>query len=117
MEEQTKTIVDRYRNAFETHEPSDLAHIIAEDCVLENTGPAPDGATYEGHDACFNFWSDIATNKNLVFDEENVEILGDRAIIRWRLKWGKTNSESVRGVNIMRVQGGKIVEALGYVKA
>lgn len=117
MEGQTKIIIDRYRNAFASHDPSDLANVIAEDCVLENTGPAPDGATYRGHDACLEFWRGIASNKDLVFDEEHVDILGDRAIIRWRLKWGEDKTESVRGVNIMRVKNGKIVEALGYVKA
>ena len=117
MEEQTKSIIDRYSKAFAAHDPSDLTNIIGEDCVLENTGPAPDGAKYEGHDACFNFWQGIASNKDLVFDEENVDILGDRAIILWRLKWGEAEDQYVRGVNIMRVQEGKIVEALGYVKA
>jgi hypothetical protein len=40
--------------------------------------------------------------------------MGDRAIIRWRLWRGDT---SQRGVNLMRVRDGLIVEAMGYVKA
>jgi hypothetical protein len=50
------------------------------------------------------------------FEEEHIDILGDRAIITWRLIWGESTQQSVRGVNIMRVRQGKIVEALGYVK-
>jgi cellulose synthase/poly-beta-1,6-N-acetylglucosamine synthase-like glycosyltransferase len=38
------------------------------------------------------------------------------AVIRWRLRWGEGESNSVRGVNVMRVRDGLIVEALGYSK-
>ena len=34
----------------------------------------------------------------------------------WRYRWGPGNENSVRGVKLMRVTNGKIVEALGYVK-
>ncbi len=117
MDKQTKGVIDRFEAAFQTHDPSGLKDIIANGCVLENTGPAPDGATYKGHDACLKFWSGLANNKSMHFDEEQIDILGDRAIIRWRLTWGPGSSQSVRGVNIMRVKDGKIVEAMGYVKA
>ena len=40
----------------------------------------------------------------------------DRAIILWRYRRGPGDASSVRGVNLMRVRGGRIVEALGYVK-
>lgn len=113
---QTKEIIEQFESIFQTHNVSLLASIVAEDCVLENTGPAPDGARYVGHEACVTFWSGIATNSDMRFDEENVDIYGERAIIRWHLFWGKGKAQSVRGVNIMRVQHGKIVEALGYVK-
>ena len=33
-------------------------------------------------------------------------------MIRWRI----SGTENYRGVNLMRVRGGKIVEALGYGK-
>jgi hypothetical protein len=44
-------------NAFSMHDPSLLEGLLAEDCILENTGPAPDGARYD-----------------------------DRAVRRWRLR-------------------------------
>ena len=50
------------------------------------------------------------------FDIEDVEVIGEGATIRWRLRWGEGESKSVRGVNLMRVRKGQIVEALGYVK-
>ena len=47
---------------------------------------------------------------------EEVVVTGERATIRWRLRWGEGEDQSVGGVNLMRVQNGQIVEALGYVK-
>lgn len=113
----TKEVIDQFNDAFQTHDASGLEILIADDCVLENTGPAPDGATYEGKEACVAFWTGIATNKAMRFDLEGTDIIQDRAIITWRLNWGESKADSVRGVNIMRVKDGKIVEALGYVKA
>jgi ketosteroid isomerase-like protein len=117
MQLTTSEVIDKFNDAFLAHDPSGLAAIISDDCVLENTGPAPDGATYKGHAACVEFWTSIANNTNMWFETENIDVLGDRAIITWRLFWGESKAESVRGVNIMRVHDGKIVEALGYVKA
>lgn len=52
----TREIMDRFNSAFEEHRPEDLDDLIGEGCVLENTTPAPDGARYEGREACLNFW-------------------------------------------------------------
>ena len=112
----TTEVLEKFDNAFLTHDASVLVDIIGDDCVLENTGPAPDGATYKGKDACVQFWTDVALNKDMQFSRENIDILGDRGIIKWRLSWGPEKTDSVRGVNIMRVHEGKVVEALGYVK-
>ena len=51
------------------------------------------------------------------FQPEHVVVSGDRATIRWRYRFGDGDESSVRGVNLMQVREGKIVEALGYVKA
>lgn len=84
--------------------------------MIENTVPAPDGARYEGRAACLALWQGIAANRAAHFELEAVEVYGLRAIIRWRYRWGGGEADSVRGVNLMRVKDGLIVEALGYVK-
>lgn len=112
----TREIVNRFHNAFEGHRPEDLDDLVGEGCVLENTAPAPDGARYEGREACLDFWKGIASSANLVFEAEEIWSSGDRGIIRWQLRWSDSKADRVRGVNIMRVRGGKIVEGLGYVK-
>lgn len=112
----TLQIIESFHNVFEAHRPDELDDLIGEGCVLENTTPAPDGARYEGREACLAFWKGIASSENLIFAAEEISAMGDRGIIRWRLRWSEHEKDRVRGVNIMRVRDGKIVEALGYVK-
>ncbi len=112
----TREIITRFHNAFERHRPEDLDDLIGEGCILENTAPAPDGACYEGRQACLDFWKGIASSANLVFEAEEIWASEDRGIIRWQLRWSESGADRVRGINIMRVRDGKIVEGLGYVK-
>ena len=62
---------------------------------------------------------ELATTPGTGFDLEDTIAFGDRAIILWRYRWseGEGHESSVRGVNLMRVHDGRIVEAKGYVKA
>ncbi|RUT83989.1 MULTISPECIES: nuclear transport factor 2 family protein [unclassified Mesorhizobium] len=95
LSQQTAEIMRRYNDVFQCHDPSALAELVAEDCVIENTVPAPHGARFAGQAAC-------------------VFVAGDRATIRWR--YFMADGNSLRGVNLMRVADGRIVEAMGYVK-
>lgn len=97
--EVTRDIIERFHTAFEAHRPGDLDDLIGEDCVLENTAPAPDGAQYDGREACLDFWKGIASSINLVFEAEELWASEDRGIIRWKLRWGENETEQVRGVN------------------
>ena len=91
----TDEVIDRFNRAFQERDATLLEDIIAPDCVMESIQPAPDGTRYEGYDASFSSW---------------------KALIRWRYVWGPGPDHSVRGVNVMRVVDGKIVEAAGYSK-
>jgi hypothetical protein len=112
----TAGIIRRFNDVFQRHDPSPLQDLVAADCVIENTTPAPNGARFEGRDACIGLWTRIATSQGMRFEIEDVAIAGDRATIRWRLIWGEREQDSVRGVNLMRVKDGQIIEARGYVK-
>ncbi len=111
---ETAEIMRRYNDVFQCHDPSALDELVAEGCVIENTTPAPDGANCVGKTACVELWSAIATGPGTRFDIEETYVAGDRATIRWRF-W-MADGSSLRGVNLMRVADGKIVEAMGYVK-
>jgi hypothetical protein len=104
----------RFNHVFLSHDPSELKELVAENCVIEKIAPAPDGDRCVGRDACIALWAGIATEPGTRFDLEEVFAAGDRATMRWRYSGG--DGQSVRGVNLMRLRGGRIVEALGYVK-
>jgi ketosteroid isomerase-like protein len=112
----TSEVIRRFNEAFQQHDVAALPELIAADCVIENVSPAPNGSRHVGREACLELWGRIATTPGTQFDLEEVVVSGERATIRWRLRWGEDESHSVRGVNLMQVRNGQIVEALGYVK-
>ena len=110
----TAAVIDQFNRAFVEHRPALLDDLIAADCVMESVDPAPDGQRYEGAAACLAFWKALAADTASSFESEAIDVLGDRAIIRWRYRFP---DGSVRGVNLMRVTDGRVVEALGYTKS
>jgi hypothetical protein len=112
----TDEVIDRFNRAFQERNASLLEDIIAPDCVMESVQPAPDGTRYEGYDASFSSWKALIDDTTSHFDVEDVHTGDEWALIRWRYVWGPGPDDSVRGVNVMRVVDGKIVEAAGYSK-
>jgi hypothetical protein len=110
----TAELMHRFNAVFLRHDPSTLNSMIAEDCFIEKITPAPEGDRCVGRDACVALWTEIATAPGTHFDLEETWTMDDRAIIRWRF-WS-SDTTSTRGVNLMRVRNGQIVEAMGYVK-
>ncbi len=113
---ETAEVMRRFNDAFQRHDASVFAELVAADCVIENTGPAPDGARTVGGKGCIELWQGIATSPGIRFDLEDTIVRDDRAMIFWKLHRG-SEGDSVRGVNLMRVRDGKIVEGRGYVKS
>ena len=113
---ETSELMRRFNDAFLRHQPALLDDLIAEDCVMESIQPAPDGTRYEGREACLAFWRALAGDPESSFTVEDVVAAGDRAVIRWRFHYGEGQQDTVRGVNVMLVRDGLIVEALGYAK-
>jgi hypothetical protein len=112
----TAEVIDQFNHAFVAHDPAALTDLIGADCVMEAIQPAPDGARYEGAATCLTFWQALAGDRTTQFEPEDVAVAGERATIRWRYRFGDGPADSVRGVNLMRVRDGLIVEALGYSK-
>lgn len=111
---ETAEILRRFNDVFLHHDPAELQNLIAENCVIEKITPDPEGDRCVGREACIALWQGIATEPGTHFDLEETFAAGDRAIIRWR--YWSNEGRSVRGVNLMRVGGGLIVEAMGYAK-
>src|SRR3954470_22242278 len=114
MENTTARIVDRFITAFRERDPSLIPELVAESCVMEGMQPAPDGLRVEGYADNVRFWQAMVADTRGTFETEETVILEDRAINRWRYTYG--DRSSVRGVTLIRVEDGRIVEALGYGK-
>ncbi|MBA2677340.1 MAG: nuclear transport factor 2 family protein [Ktedonobacteraceae bacterium] len=109
-------IIQQFNDAFQRHDPALLEDVVAQNCVIENTQPAPNGSRHVGREACLAVWQELAAMTETHFDLEEVFVAGERAIIRWRYQWGEGENNSVRGVNLMRVRNSQIVEGMGYSK-
>ena len=108
----TETVIDQFNAAFRERAPAKLVDIIADDCVMEGTGPAPDGNLWRGYDECLAGWQGLAT-------DDTIRLRGRTGRRRWRPgrhPWQVTGAQDYRGVNLIRVRDGKIVEALRYGK-
>ncbi len=116
LNRETAEVIQRFNDAFQHHDPALLLMLVAQDCVIENTQPAPNGSRHVGREACLTVWQGLAAARETRFDLEEVFVAGERAVIRWRYWGGEGESNSVRGVNLMCVRDGSIVEAMGYVK-
>lgn len=112
----TAAVIDAFNRAFYERDPAAIAPLVAEDCVIEAITPAPDGALLLGKAAALANWQGLASETHSLFEQEEVLVAGDRALIRWRYVFGPSATQALRGVNIMRVRDGRIVEAMGYAK-
>jgi len=112
----TTEVVNRFIDAFRKKDPAAIPDLVADDCVMEAIQPAPNGERVEGYDANVRFWRALVADPLGSFEVEDVEVCGDRAINRWRYRFGEGDASSVRGVTLIKVRGSKIVEALAYAK-
>ena len=117
--ESTMRIVLAFHEAFNRHDVAGMMQLMSEDCVFENTYPAPDGAVYSGKEAVTQFWQGFFRESPQAHIEiEEIFSAGLRCIMRWRYEWVDAAGDKghVRGVDIFRVKEGSICEKLSYVK-
>jgi predicted SnoaL-like aldol condensation-catalyzing enzyme len=112
-------LIIAFNEAFNRHDVAGMMAMMSDDCVFENTDPAPDGTVYQGKAAVTQFWQEFFIQS----PESHIEIeealgFGNRVVMLWRYDWVDASGEKghVRGVDIFRVQNGLICEKLSYVK-
>ena len=112
-------IVLDFNEAFNHHDVSRMMQLMSDDCVFENTDPAPDGTVYSGKEAVTQFWQDFfRESPEAHIDIEEIFSLGNRCVMRWKYNWVDAAGQKghVRGVDIFQVREGLIAEKLSYVK-
>ena len=113
--ESAMRVVLEFNEAFNRHDIAGMMQRMADDCVFENTSPAPEGTVYSGKEAVTQFWQDFFRESPQAHIEiEEVFGLGNnRCVMRWKYSWGDGH---VRGVDIFQLKDGLIREKLSYVK-
>jgi len=112
----TADVLYRFNQAFLSHNPSLLEDLIAPDCVVERSQPTAEGSHLVGRAACLAPWQAIAANHAGVFTLEDVVVMGERGLIFWEYRTGPNPGDVSRGLNVMTVRNGLIVEGRGYIK-
>ena len=52
-------VVLEFNEAFNRHDVPGMMQLMSDDCVFENTNPAPDGAVFSGKASVTQFWQDF----------------------------------------------------------
>jgi len=115
----TIEVINRFNEAFARHDVPAVMALMTEDCVFDNTYPAPDGERFVGQEAVRRFWEEFfRSSPDAVFKSEEMFAFEDRCVVRWRYEWTDADGSRghVRGVDILRVRDGKVAEKLAYVK-
>jgi ketosteroid isomerase-like protein len=115
----TLMTIHAFNTALNAHDIDAVMALMTDDCLFENTWPAPDGERYEGQTAVRAFWEQlIAGSPSAYFELEEIFAIGDRAAQRWRYNWTDAdgNPGHIRGVDLFRVTNGKVAEKFAYVK-
>ena len=112
--EEAMRVVMQFNDAFNQHDVPAMMALMSEDCLFENTAPAPDGTAYKGQADVRQFWESFFQGSSQAhIDIEEIFGLGEHCVMRWKYNWG---SGHVRGVDIFKVRQGLITEKLSYVK-
>jgi predicted SnoaL-like aldol condensation-catalyzing enzyme len=72
-----------------------------------------------GQAAVRSFWDRfLRETPSAVFETEEMFAGGARCVVRWLYRWRNPDGSAghVRGVDLLRVRDGKVVEKLSYVK-
>ena len=114
----TAEVIEKFNDAFNRHDVQGVMALMTDDCVFENTYPAPDGERFEGQEAVRRSWEELfSSSPHSVFETEEMITLGDRCVVRWIYNWTNTEGPGhIRGVDVFRVREGKVAEKLAYVK-
>ena len=52
-------VVLEFNEAFNRHDVAGMMQLMSDDCIFENSDPAPDGAVYSGKEVVTQFWQDF----------------------------------------------------------
>jgi len=114
----TRSVVEAFLAAFNRRDVDGIMALMSDDCVFESSSPGPAGNRLVGQQAVRKAWEQLfAARQGVTFDGEETFVAGDRAIARWVMRWTDGGKEQhIRGLDILRIRNGKVVDKLAYTK-
>jgi ketosteroid isomerase-like protein len=115
----TIKVVHELEEALNRRDIDAFMALITDDCVFENTSPAPDGGRYEGRSAIRTFLEEFfQATPSIAFKTEDLFASGNRCVVRWVFHWSNSAGEHghIRGVDVFHIRNGKMAEDFAYVK-
>ena len=115
----TLTTIQQFNEALNRRDIETMMALMTDDCIFENTSPAPAGTRYEGQAKVRAFWEAFfASALKTELEIEEIFAAGERGVMRWVYRWVSREGHSgyIRGVDVYLVRQGKIAEKLSYVK-
>lgn len=112
-------VVLEFNEAFNRHDVPGMMRLMSDDCIFENTSPAPDGSVFSGKEAVTDFWEEFfRRSPHAHIEIEEIFSAANRCVMRWRYDWTDTAGSKghVRGVDIFMIRDGLICQKLSYVK-
>lgn len=116
--EATLDLVAQFHDAFNRQDVEAVMALMTDDCVFENTFPAPDGARHAGQAAVRAAFAEFfSSSPGARFETERILPAAGHAVVCWRYEWSNAGAAGhVRGVDVFTLRDGKIAEKLAYVK-
>jgi ketosteroid isomerase-like protein len=110
-------VVQRLLDAFGRADVDAIMAEMSDDVLFESTEP-PDGGRYRGQAEVRRVWERLFATPGARFATEAVLPHGERVVALWRYSWGTDEATAghVRGVDVLTVRDGRVVEKLSYVK-
>jgi hypothetical protein len=119
VEEAVRAVVE-YTEAFNRHDVEGILRLLSEDCILEDSAPAPEGARCSGKQDLRRLWTDyFLASPDARLEVEELFGLGLRCVLRWNRVWTDADGAKrhLRGAEVFKVRNGLICEWLSYAKA
>jgi predicted SnoaL-like aldol condensation-catalyzing enzyme len=112
-------LVLQFNEAFNRHDVDGMMRLMSDDCIFDNTDPAPDGTLFSGKAAVTQFWQTFfRESPHAHIEIEEIFGMGNRCVMRWRYEWIEASGSGghVRGIDLFKEKDGLICEKLSYVK-
>jgi hypothetical protein len=91
----TVEVINQFNDAFNRHDIQAMMALMTDDCIFDNTYPAPDGEQFAGQEAVRGFWEEFfRSSSDAVIQSEEMFAHADRCVFRWRYSWIGTESRA-----------------------